>query len=160
MCEPSSIVIGWQISWLCLNFSGPKWHNSKDGAVLLASRRYDGSRSRKTRGSLADTLQCNIWRRAQTPHRITHCLHGGDNHGKHNGFTALGKSIGTSKSTESDANYVTEHRALKYLRPKIAYYLHDYRRHWRTVTVPWLIASTTMRRAGLSMYNEPHSHFV
>jgi hypothetical protein len=57
-------------------------------------------------------------------------LHGGDNHGKHNGLTALGKSIGTSKSTESDANYVTEHRALKYLRPKIAHYLHDYRRHW------------------------------
>ena len=25
---------------------------------------YDGSRSRKTKGSLADTFQCNIWRRA------------------------------------------------------------------------------------------------
>jgi len=49
---------------------------------LLASRRYDASRSRKTKGSLADTLQCNIWRRAQTPHRITHSLHGGDNHGR------------------------------------------------------------------------------
>ena len=47
-------------------FSGPIWHQSRDGAVLLASRRYNGSRSRKTKGSLADTLQCNIWRRAQT----------------------------------------------------------------------------------------------
>jgi len=49
---------------------------------LLASRRYNGSRSRKTKGSLADTLQCNIWRRAQTPHRMTHCLHGGESNGK------------------------------------------------------------------------------
>jgi hypothetical protein len=63
---------------------------------------------------------------------MTHCLHGGDNHGKHNGFTALGKTIGTSKSTETDANYVVEHRVLKYLRNKIAHYLHDYRRHWFT----------------------------
>jgi hypothetical protein len=63
---------------------------------------------------------------------MTHCLHGGDNHSKHNGFkfTALGKTIGTSKSNETDAGYVTEHRILKYLRNKIAHYLHDYRSHW------------------------------
>lgn len=49
-------------------------------------------------------------------------------HGDHNGFTALGKKIGTSKSTLTDSNYVTEHQVLKYLRIKIAhYYLHDYR---------------------------------
>ena len=52
-------------------------------------------------------------------------MHGGDNHGDHNGFTALGKKIGTSKSTETDTDYVTEHRVLKYLRNKIAHYLHD-----------------------------------
>jgi hypothetical protein len=40
------------------------------------------------------------------------CLHGSGNHGNHNGFTALGKTIGTSKSTETDADYVTEHQAL------------------------------------------------
>ena len=40
---------------------------------MLASRRYDGSRSRKTKGSLADTLQCNIWRRAQT---LDNCWYG------------------------------------------------------------------------------------
>ena len=121
------------MNFLCLLFqftlsklplSGPTWHQSRDGSVLLASRRYNASRSRKTKGSLADTLQCNIWRRAQTAHRMTHCLHGGGNNG--NGFTALGKKIGTSKSTDTDADYVTEHRALKYLRPKIAHYLHDY----------------------------------
>ncbi len=35
------------------------------------ARRYNGPRSRKTKGSLADKLQCNIWRRAQTPHWMT-----------------------------------------------------------------------------------------
>jgi hypothetical protein len=35
-----------------------------------------------------------------------------------------------SKSTDTDADYVAEHQALKYLRNKIAHYLHDYRRHW------------------------------
>ena len=34
-------------------------------------------------------------------------MYGGGNHGKQNGFTALGKAIGT-KSTETDADYVTE----------------------------------------------------
>ena len=116
MSEPLKVVIGWQKSWLFLHFAGPTWHQSRDGAVLLASRRYNGSRSRKTKGSLADTLQCNIWRRAQTPHRMTHCLHGGDNHGNHNGFVALSKKIGTSKT---DADYVAEHRVLKYLRKNI-----------------------------------------
>ena len=128
--KPLNIVIGWHKSLLCLHFSGPKWHQSRDGAVLLASRRYNGSRSRKTKGSLADTLQCNIWRRAQTAHRMTHSLYGGGNHGQQNGFTALGKKIGTSKSTQKDSDYVTEHQVLKYLRNKIAHYLHDYRRHW------------------------------
>jgi hypothetical protein len=37
----------------------------------------------------------------------------------HNGFTALGKTFGTSKSIETDANYVTEHRNLKCLRIKL-----------------------------------------
>ena len=61
---------------------------------------------------------------------MTHCLHGGVNHSNHNRFEALGKAIGTSKSTESDLDYVKEHPVLKYLRNKIAHYLHDYRRHW------------------------------
>ncbi len=80
---------------------------------MLASLRYNGSKSRKTKGSLADTLQCNIWRRAQNPQRITHCLHGGFNHGQQNGFTALGKAIGKSKLTKTEADYVTEHKPLK-----------------------------------------------
>jgi len=88
--------------------------------VLLAARRYDGSRSRKTRGSLADTLQCNIWRRAQTPHTMTHVFHGGDNHGNFNGFTAFGKKIGTPKSSEMDSDYVKEHQVLKFFRKKLA----------------------------------------
>ena len=60
--------------------AGPTWYKPGTNDVLKAARRYDGSRSRKTKGSLADTLQCNIWRRVQTPHRMTHSLHGGGNH--------------------------------------------------------------------------------
>jgi len=114
----------------CMHFSGPTWRRPGHESVLLASRRYDGSTSRKTKGSMADTLQCNLWRRAQTPHRMTHSLHGGDNHGDHNGFTALGKTIGTRKSTPKDSEYVEEHSVLKFLRRKLACYLHDFRRHW------------------------------
>ena len=84
-------------------FAGPTWRQ-RDGSVLVASRRFDGSRSRKTKGSLADTLQCNIWRRAQTPHRMTHALHGGENNNR--GFAALGKAIGTPKATDEDLAYV------------------------------------------------------
>ena len=65
---------------------------------------------------MADTLQCNLWRRALTPHRMTHCLHGGDNHGKFNGFTALGKTIGTRKSTLRDSEYETQSRVSERLR--------------------------------------------
>ncbi len=98
--------------------------------MLVTSRRFDGSRSRKTKGSLADTLQCNIWiMLAQTPHCMSHCLHGGCNaSGKYNGFAALGKSIGTPDSTDKDSAYVTEHPVLKYLRPKLANFLNDFRR--------------------------------
>ena len=115
-----------------MHFSGPTWRRPGHETVLLASRRYDGSTSRKTKGSMAGTLQCNLWRRAQTPHRMTHCLHGGDNHGKFNSFTALGKTIGTHKSTQRDSEYVEEHSVLKFLRGKLACYLHDFqvRCHW------------------------------
>ena len=125
-----------------MNFSGPMWHRPGQESVLLASGRYDGSTSRKTKGSMADTLQCNLWRRALTPHRMTHRLHGGDNHGKFNGFTALGKTIGTRKSTLRDSEYVEEHSVLKYLRGKLACYLHDFRRHW------FLVASSCLPRMG------------
>ncbi len=113
-----------------LNVTGPKWLQSRHEQVLLAARRYDVSRSRKTRCSLADTLQCNIWRMAQTPHMMTHSLHGGDNHGNFNGFAALSKQIGTPIQEKKDLDYVQEHQVLNYFRKKLAYYLHDYRTHW------------------------------
>ncbi len=59
---------------------------------------------------------------------MTHSLHGGANHAKFNGFTALGKKIGTPKSSDKDYAYVTEHPVLKYLRPKLANFLNDFRR--------------------------------
>ena len=60
---------------------------------------------------------------------MTHSLQGGYNcSGKSNGFTALGKSIGTPKSSEQDSAYVTEHSILKYFRAKLANFLNDFRR--------------------------------
>ena len=103
--EHFSVVISGKFPYCAMVFAGPTWHQ-RDESVLVASRRFDGSRSRKTKGSLADTLQCNIWRRAQTSHRMTHSLYGGGNHGEQNGFTALGKSIGTPKSSDKDSAYV------------------------------------------------------
>ncbi len=51
---------------------------------------------------------------AQTPHRLMHYLHGGDNNGKLATTLAMilhpfGKTIGVSKSTESDLDYVVKH---------------------------------------------------
>jgi hypothetical protein len=122
----SDVIIG-KFLYCALIFAGPTWRQ-RDGSVLIASRHFDWSRSRKTKDSLADTLQCNIWRRAQTPHRMTHSLHGGNNHDNHNGFTALGKSIGTPNSTDKDSAYVTEHPVLKYFWAKLANFLNDFRR--------------------------------
>ena len=101
-----------------MNFPDPTWHQPRGDHILLASLRYDGSTSRKTKGSMADTLQCNLWRRAQNPHRMTHRLHGvGVSHANHNGFTALGKTIETRKSSPRDSEYVEEHSVLKYDAP-------------------------------------------
>ena len=53
------------------------------------------------------------------------------NHGANitgTGFTALGKAIGTPKSTDKDSAYVTEHPVLKYFRAKLANFLNDFRR--------------------------------
>ena len=122
-----SVVISCEFHYRALGFAGPTWRQ-RDWSVLVASWRFDGSRSRRTKGSLADTLQCNIWRRAQTPHLMTHSLHGGTNHGNDNGFTALGKAIGTPKSSVKDSAYVTEHQILKYFRAKLANFLNDFRR--------------------------------
>ena len=59
---------------------------------------------------------------------MTHSLHGGGHNSS--GFAAFKTEIGTSGSNARDAAYVREHQPLKYLRKKIANYLHDFRRHW------------------------------
>jgi len=121
-----------------MNLLGPTWRRPGQESVLLASRRYDGSTSRKTKGSMADTLQCNLWRRAQTPNRMIHSLHGGQDTGFNNGFTAIGKRIGTNKQSEKDSEYIKEHPVIKFLRGKLACYLHDFRHHWfsRSLRLP------------------------
>ena len=55
-------------------------------------------------------------------------LQGGGKH--YRGFTALSKKIGTPDARAKDSDYVKEHKPLKYLRKKIAHYLHDFHRHW------------------------------
>ncbi len=105
------------------SFAGPTWHKSTHGPILHSSLPYDGSRSRNTNWSLADTLECNIWRRAQTPHMFTYCLHGGAEQWR--GFTALGTTIGTLNSTEKDSEYVTEHQVHKIFQKKLVYYVHS-----------------------------------
>ena len=59
---------------------------------------------------------------------MTHSFHGGGNN--QNGFTAFETAIGTSDSSARDAEYVREHKHLKYLRKKIANFLHDFYRRW------------------------------
>ena len=55
-------------------------------------------------------------------------LQGGGKH--YRGFTALSKKIGTPDARAKDSDYVKEHKPLKYLRKKIAHYLHDFHHHW------------------------------
>ncbi len=76
---------------------------------------------------------------------MTHCFLGGVNHGKFNGFTTLGKEIGTHNSTDNDSAYVTEHLVLKFVRAKLANFLNDFRR------VNWL------DRFGLPLSNGRHN---
>ena len=88
-----------------MNFSGPTWRRPGQESVLLASRRYDGSTSRKTEGSMADTLQCNLWRRAQpeTPHRMTHSLHGDKDTGLNNVYKSSVKT--KARKTNKQASF-------------------------------------------------------
>ena len=136
---------------------------------------YDGSTSRKTKGSMADTLQCNLWRRAQpeTPHRMTHSLHGGKDTGLNNGFTAIGKRIGTKKAKWE--RFRVHQRTLSYQIPSISSppwtraglggwcscAVSGWRQTWRTIrvglcwwtaTAPWSIACTTTPRAGTNAF--------
>jgi hypothetical protein len=65
------------------------------------------------KGGRADTIQCNLWRRAQTHNRMTHSLHVGKDTVLNNGFTAIGKRIGTNKQSEKDSEYIKEHPVIK-----------------------------------------------
>jgi hypothetical protein len=76
---------------------------------------------------------------------MTHSLHGGDNHGDFNGFTALGKSIATPYSTDKDSAYVTDHPIHKYFQAKLANFLNDFR------SVDWF------GRLGLPVSNGMHN---
>ena len=54
---------------------------------------------------MADTLQCNLWRRAQpeTPHRMTHSLHGGNDTGLNNVYKSSVKT--KARKTNNQASF-------------------------------------------------------
>jgi hypothetical protein len=96
---------------------------------LIRSSAISGGRRRSQPAFIMIMIMklVSVWRRAQTPHQMTRVLHGGETN--KNGFAALGKAIGTRKSTDKDCAYVTDHPVLKYLRPKLANFLNDFLRH-------------------------------
>ena len=46
------------------------------------------------------------------------------------GLLQLAKELEPKKQSEKDSEYIKEHTVIKYLRGKLACYLHDFRRHW------------------------------
>ena len=54
---------------------------------------------------MADTLQCNLWRRAQpeTPHRMTHSLHGDKDTGLNNVYKSSVKT--KARKTNNQASF-------------------------------------------------------
>ena len=59
---------------------------------------------------------------------MTHSFHGGGHNSR--GFTVLETTIRTSDASARDAECVMEHEHLKYVRKKIANFLHDFYRRW------------------------------
>ena len=74
---------------LCFPFPGPRWFKKGGRKLLLASRRSDAQRRRKTAGNISDGLRCCIWRRAENPAKMTHSLAGGGKHNNTGGYIAL-----------------------------------------------------------------------
>ena len=89
------------VIWL---LPGPRWYRKGSRTkLLLASRRSDESRRRKTAGNIADGLRCCIWRRAEKPEKMTHHLTwGGKNNG---GYIAL---LHPSELASRQPQYVQE----------------------------------------------------
>ena len=109
---------------LCTMYmTGPLWFDQRSGQVLTASRRY--VKGKKTAGDLSASLQLNVWRRAEEPGKLTHELVGGGQHAR--GFTALENPLWFE---HGPPHYVADHKVLKFLRHKIAHFLHDYHREW------------------------------
>jgi len=119
--------------------SGPLWYNERTGEVLKASRRYH--KSGKTAGDLSASLQLNVWRRAEEPGKLTHELVGGGQHAR--GFTAIENPLWFE---HSPPHYVADHKVLKFLRHKIAHFLHDCARESITSvnTVLYMCAQSAM----------------
>ena len=116
---------------LCLvhvsfTFPGPLWFKAGNKKLLLASRRSNALRRRKTAGNIADGLRCSPWRRAESPGKMTHCLSGG---GKNNagGYIAL---VHPAKLRTRQPAYLDQHKLLAFLGKKICHFIHDFHPDW------------------------------
>ncbi len=95
------------VDWL---LPRPLWRRKGSNKLLLASRRSDDTRRRKTAGNIADGLRCCIWSRADKPEKITHQLvWGGKNQ---TGYIAL---LHPNALASRQPQYFAEHRLLSFL---------------------------------------------
>ena len=92
---------------------------------MLASRRHEKQRRRKTAGNISDGLRCSPWRRAETPGKLTHHIGGGDTHG--DGSSAL---VHPSKIASRQPEKLAALKELAYLGPKLCYFLQDFHPDW------------------------------
>ena len=93
--------------------------------MLLASRRSDAQRRRKTAGNISDGLRCCIWRRAENPAKMIHSLAGG---GKHDtGYITL---VHPNRLASRQPEFLAQHRVLAFLGKKICHFIHDFHPDW------------------------------
>jgi hypothetical protein len=104
-----------------LFFAGPHWFRKDSNKLILATRRSDETRRRKT----ANGLLCCLWRRAEKPEKMTHCLAGGGYHST--GCIAL---LHRNDLASRQPEYLAEHRLLAFLGKKICHCIHDFHPKW------------------------------
>ena len=118
-CHEHSESVHTMFSLGTLLLPGPRWYRKGSSSkLLLASRRSDEARRRKTAGNIADGLRCCIWRRAEKPEKMTHHLTWGGTHNM--GYIAL---LHPSVLASRQPQYLAEHRLLSFLF--LACYLHN-----------------------------------
>ena len=93
------------------HFPGPRWYKKGGRKLLLASRRIDDQRRRKTAGNISDGLRCCIWRRAENPAKMIHSLAGGRDNNK-GGYIAL---LHPYELASRQPEFIAQHSVLAFL---------------------------------------------